>query len=133
MTFTLILASSTKHIHRVEEFFATVNTVLHLNDEKFHTLLIAVTEAVNNGILHGNKQDPAKHVTVLCTVTEKMVTVSVKDEGPGFSPDSLPDPLHEDNLLRSGGRGVFLMRSLMEAVEYNEAGNVVIMKMKWKD
>mgnify|MGYP001560947741 FL=1 len=129
-TFRLTLSSSTKQIHNVENFFLDLNTSVHLGEEKLHALLVAITEAVNNCIIHGNKQDEAKRVTVTCNVRGHMLTVKVKDEGEGFTPDALPNPLHEENLLRSGGRGVFLMKTLMESVRYNKKGNEVTMKMK---
>jgi serine/threonine-protein kinase RsbW len=125
----LVLESDTKNIHRVEEFFVRLNAEYHLSEEKLHALLVAVTEAVNNGMIHGNKNDKTKHVTVTVTHNRKMLTVVIADEGGGFSPETLPNPLHDENLLRAGGRGVFLMRTLMESVTFNDAGNEVTMRL----
>ena len=96
----------------VEIFFQTVNDTFKLPEEKLHALLVSVTEAVNNGIIHGNKNDGTKHVTVTCLKRGKTLTVKVKDEGEGFAPESVANPLQEENLLNTGGRGVFLMKAL---------------------
>lgn len=126
----LVLDSDTKNIHQVEDFFIRLNGSFNITEEKFHALLVAVTEAVNNGIIHGNKGDQTKHVTITCSLYRKILSVTIADEGGGFSPDALPNPLHEENLLRAGGRGVFLMRTLMESVTFNRAGNEVTMKLR---
>lgn len=93
-------------------------------------LLVAVTEAVNNAIAHGNRKDKAKRVHITCTATKRSVAVSVRDEGEGFNPSILPDPLHADNLLRDSGRGVFLMRQLVDSVTYNQKGTTVTLRMR---
>ncbi|HLP18525.1 MAG TPA: ATP-binding protein [Bacteroidota bacterium] len=125
----LVLESDTKNIHRVEEFFIGLNAEFQISEEKLHALLVAVTEAVNNGMIHGNKNDKSKYVTITCLLKRKMLTITITDEGGGFSPETLPNPLHDENLLRAGGRGVFLMRTLMESVTFNEAGNEVTMRL----
>ena len=126
----LSIPSDRKNIGRVEEFFREVNATFHIPDEKLHALLVSVTEAVNNGIIHGNKNDTAKHVDVTCSLQGTILTVSVKDEGEGFTPENIADPLHEDNLLATGGRGVFLMKAFMRSVTYNDKGNEVTMTME---
>jgi serine/threonine-protein kinase RsbW len=118
--FELELASNPKEIIKVEKFLEKLNENLHLEEGKYNKLLVAVTEAVNNGMIHGNKRDPKKKVLLRCEVLEGVLWVHVHDEGPGVDPDSLPDPLAEENLLRENGRGVFLMRSLMDKVSYNQ-------------
>lgn len=129
-SFTIEIPSERTNIHRVEEFFIKTNESFHIPDEKFHALLVAVTEAVNNGIIHGNKNDVSKHVTISCSQKRKLLTVKVKDEGEGFDPAEISNPLHDDNLLRTGGRGVFLMKAFMESVTYNKKGNEVTLKLK---
>ncbi len=126
----LVIPSDRKNIHRVETFFREVNETLHLTDEQFHALLVAVTEAVNNGIIHGNKNNRSKKVRVSCAVKGKSLSIKVKDEGEGFNPGGLSNPLHEDNLLRTGGRGVFLMKAFVQSVRYNKKGNEVTLVMK---
>ncbi len=126
----LVLESDTKNIHKVEDFFIHLNSEFGMAEEKLHALLVAVTEAVNNGMIHGNKNDKSKHVTVTCTISRKVLTVTISDQGGGFTPDAIPNPLHDENLLRAGGRGVFLMKTLMQSVSFNKAGNKVTMKLR---
>ncbi|HAP36798.1 MAG TPA: ATP-binding protein [Bacteroidetes bacterium] len=128
--FQLSIPSSRKNITLVEKFFHTVNDSFKLPEERLHALLVSVTEAVNNGIIHGNKNDESKHVVVTCSKKGKTLTVKVHDEGKGFKPEDIANPLHEDNLLRTGGRGVFLMKAFMQSVTYNEQGNEVTLVMK---
>jgi serine/threonine-protein kinase RsbW len=127
--FRITLRSDPKNVHRVEEFLIRMNSSLHLDDEKFGSLMVVVTEAVNNAIIHGNKRNPAKRVIVTGTRRGHALTIKVKDEGKGFDPRAVPNPVHEENLLRESGRGVFLMHQLMEKVRFNAHGNEVTMTM----
>jgi len=133
--FVLTLDSKPKEIMKVEGFLERLNERLHLEETKYNKLLVATTEAVNNGILHGNKRDPKKKVTLTCEINSQHIVIHVQDEGSGVDPDTLPDPLAEENLLRENGRGVFLMRSLMDNVVFErvQGGSVVIMKMALKE
>ncbi len=135
MSLSLVLSSKPNEIVKVEGFLAKMNRELQLDETKFNKLLIATTEAVNNGILHGNKRDPQKRVTLTCQANHSSLVVTVQDEGPGVDPEKLPDPLAEENLLRENGRGVFLMRSLMDSVEFEifPGGSKVVMKMSLED
>ncbi len=129
--FILNLKSQPQQVAKVEPFLRRVNRIAKLNKELFNKLLVVTTEAVNNGILHGNKQDPAKEVILSCDVHATTMVIRIHDEGPGFDPEKLPDPLAEENLFREHGRGVFLMRSMMESVmfERTDKGSDVVMTM----
>ena len=89
---------------------------------------VAVEEALENAISHGNASDETKHVRFLCRVSPKRIRVEITDEGPGFNPDSLPDPTTPDHLGRPGGRGVLLMRAFMSRVEFRDHGNHVVLE-----
>ncbi len=130
--FVLVLASKPEEVSKVEKFIQKVNRAVHLNEEKFYKMLVATTEAVNNSILHGNQRDPKKKVSVRCEVENTMLIIHIQDEGPGFDDKSLPDPLADENLMREHGRGVFLIRSLMDSVDFEKHpdGAEVIMRMK---
>lgn len=129
--FVLVITSNPKYVGKVEGFLAKVNQRTKLNDVQFNKVLVAATEAVNNGIIHGNKRDPKKKVTLTCEVINSSLIIRVQDEGPGVDPADIPDPLSDENLMRENGRGVFLMRSLMDVVEFERipAGSAVVMKM----
>lgn len=130
----LSVKSDPKEVVQVELFLEKINKQLHLDDLRFNKLLVATTEAVNNSIVHGNKRNPQKIVTITLEFFNNTISVSVEDEGPGLDPSALPDPLTEENLLRENGRGVFLMRSLMDKVTFGKTsrGSIVIMSMEWK-
>jgi serine/threonine-protein kinase RsbW len=130
-SFRFTMASDPKNVHRVEQFLLRMNSSLKLSDEKFGTLLVVVTEAVNNAMIHGNKGDASKKVVVTGSVEDHLLVIKVKDEGGGFNPLGIPNPIDEGNLLRESGRGVFLMRQLAEDVSYNGKGNEVTMKMRF--
>ena len=78
-------------------------------------------------MIHGNKMDPEKKVTVEAEITEKDIRVCVEDEGDGFDPGILPDPTDEENILKTSGRGVYMMRHLMDEVKYENGGKRIIM------
>ncbi len=130
--FVLILKSQPQQVAKVEPYLRRINRLARLNKEQFNKLLVVTTEAVNNGILHGNKQDTEKHVTLTCDVEKEKLIIHIHDEGPGFDVESLPDPLAQENLFREHGRGVFLMRSLMDSVSFkrNDEGSDVVMTLK---
>jgi serine/threonine-protein kinase RsbW len=88
-------------------------------DERFR-LTMAVREAVVNAVLHGNEYDPAKQVAVTLENTGADLIIKVADQGKGLDPDSLPDPLAPENLLRGTGRGIFLIRSFMDEVHFRQ-------------
>ncbi len=91
---------------------------------------VSLTEALSNAMLYGNERDPDKRVRVEVIVGEHEIKARVTDEGSGFSPQDVPDPTAPDNLEKSGGRGLFLMRELMDEVHYNERGNQVTMVLR---
>ena len=86
---------------------------------------VGVSEAIANAVLYGNQSDPAKIVRVEVALDLSRVVLRVADEGEGFDPAQVPDPTLPDNLEGTGGRGLFLIRKLMDEVEYNDRGNVV--------
>lgn len=124
------LPSVRTNITAVEEFVRSIPEVHRFTRERFHDLLLALTEAVNNAIIHGNKCDPSKTVEVDVRTSDSEFIVLVRDFGAGFDPDSLPDPRHPDNLMREGGRGVFLIRHLADVVEIypSDPGTTVLLK-----
>ncbi len=96
---------------------------------------ISVSEIVNNAIEYGSEGNRSKPVTVTVEFSDSEATISIKDQGPGFDPDSLPDPLEKDNLLKQVGRGIFIVKSLMNSVDFKVTGNgtEVVMKKDLND
>lgn len=132
--FTLVLRSNLVYVPKVERFLLKVNRLLHLDEVQFNKLFVATSEAVNNGILHGNNRNPNKKITVTCEVDTKSVIVRVRDEGKGFDFKHLLNPVKKENLLLENGRGIFVMRTLMDKVEYSitPEGAEVVMKLNVK-
>ena len=123
--------SDPREIPKVEKFLSKVNKKAHLDDGTMYRLLVATTEAVNNAIIHGNQSNPKKRVRVSCQLIGRVLTMSVQDSGRGFDPNSLANPLEEENLLKESGRGIFLIRSLIDDVGFRvqKTGTTVIMKI----
>jgi serine/threonine-protein kinase RsbW len=91
-----------------------------------------LTEALSNAMLYGNASDPEKRVRVEVTIRVEEVAVRVTDQGVGFDPTTVPDPTLPDNISKSGGRGIFLMKSLMDEVRFNEQGNSVTLVLRFE-
>lgn len=77
---------------------------------------VSVSEVVNNAVIHGNHEDASKNVQIELDIKPDRVSITVQDEGEGFDPDSLPDPVAPDNLMREVGRGLFIVRAYMDEV-----------------
>lgn len=101
-----------------------------VDEDYYGNILIAVTEAVNNAINHGNKQNPDKKVHLDFIERGDRLSFSVQDEGEGFDHEALPDPTDPENLEKISGRGVFLMKHLADEVEFSENGTKVEMIFK---
>jgi serine/threonine-protein kinase RsbW len=93
---------------------------------------VGLTEALSNAMLYGNGMDPEKRVRVEISFRDREITARITDEGSGFDPDAVPDPTAPQNITRSGGRGLFLMRKLLDDVSYNEAGNSVTLVLRFE-
>ena len=127
---TLDITSSTENIRLVERLVEDVCDVFNLNEDNYGNILIAVTEAVNNAIYHGNKGNPEKYIKIGFESGDKNIKFSVADEGKGFDYNNLPDPTDPLNLDKPNGRGVFLMKNLADKVEFNNNGQQVFLTFK---
>lgn len=126
----LELKSERKSVKFVEPFLNKLHNSLNITDEKYYNILIAVTEAVNNAIIHGNKCTKCKSVNVAIHYELSCLTICVSDEGSGFDHNAIKDPRAPENLLKEGGRGVFLIKELADSVEFlntNIGGSLVKM------
>ncbi|MFH1837183.1 MAG: ATP-binding protein [Candidatus Omnitrophota bacterium] len=93
---------------------------------------VGFEEALRNAMIHGNKMEADKKVTIDIKIKEESIVISVEDEGDGFDPGEVPDPTLEENLLRDRGRGVYLITNLMDKVKYEDKGRCVIMEKKFR-
>lgn len=91
---------------------------------------VGLTEALSNAVLYGNGEDPSKRVRVEVIIGGATITARVIDQGDGFDPCAVPDPTTPGNLCRAGGRGLFLMRQLLDEVHYNDQGNCVTLVLR---
>jgi serine/threonine-protein kinase RsbW len=114
----ITIPSSPDHIADVDEFVEGWLRKRNVPEDTIADLAIAVTELVNNAIKHGNKGDQTKKVTVSLIFINGGAQATVSDEGEGFDPEVIPNPIAEENLLKEIGRGLFIVKSLMDTVEF---------------
>ena len=117
--FEMTIRSSLEEIEAVEKMAERAADRMKFSEEERDSLAIAVTEAVNNAIIHGNKQDRRKRVNLRFDFEGEKLIVKIKDQGTGFNPDKISDPLAPENLLKESGRGVFILSTLMDEVKFN--------------
>lgn len=128
----LEIESNPNNLIIVEEFVNYFAVELGLNEEIINGLLLSVTEATTNAIIHGNKNNSLKLVRIFVTVENSILTIKIKDEGHGFDPSKVPDPTNPENLLKDSGRGLYLMRVYMDEMKINVTpeGTETILKLK---
>jgi serine/threonine-protein kinase RsbW len=100
------------------------------DDESVFAIKLAIEEGIINAIKHGNKHDPGKTVTIDCKVSDTLFDITIQDQGVGFLRKDVPDPLAEENLEKSSGRGLLLIESYMNKVEYSDQGRRLHMTRK---
>lgn len=119
------LPSTLDSVSKVEKLIDAVCEDFHVNEDYYGNMLIAITEAVNNAIQHGNQKDASKDFTVSVEQKENNLSFKVEDQGHGFDFENLPDPTDPANIEKPHGRGVFLMRNLADEVVFHEEGRIV--------
>ena len=122
---TLKIPSSFDQVGRVEMLVDDVCGRLGVNEDSYGNVLIAVTESVNNAIEHGNRKEESMEVSVAVGDKQDAFCFTVRDQGPGFDFNNLPDPTAPENILKENGRGIFLMKNLADQVEFEDAGRSV--------
>lgn len=121
------IPSLLENIRIVESFIDNARDKFNLNDDIYGNIMVAVTEAVNNAIIHGNGTNKDKEVDLSLEIGKEQLYFTIKDQGKGFDPDSLPDPTAPENLLSIGGRGIFLVKNLADKVDFLDNGRTVRM------
>ncbi len=114
------LSSTMESVSEVETAADKLAEAAGLDDDDRFRLAMAVREAAVNAVLHGNEYDPTKNITVSLENTGESLVISIADQGKGLDPETLPDPLAPENLLRGTGRGIFLIRSFMDEVHFRQ-------------
>ena len=117
--------SKAENIHLVEQMVDSVCEEQKVAEDHYGNILIAMTEAVNNAIHHGNALNPEKKTKVTFDRNENQLKFTVVDEGPGFDYDNLPDPTAPENLEKPNGRGIFLMKNLADEINFEDNGRKV--------
>lgn len=122
---TVVLTSDLQNISTIEKLIDNQSALCSFNDEVYGKLLLAVVEALNNAIVHGNNMDPNKKVIVHYLIDDTVIEYTISNEGEPFDPESVPDPTAPENLEKDCGRGIFLMKHMADNVEYSNEGRTV--------
>jgi serine/threonine-protein kinase RsbW len=131
---SITIPSKIEELNRIEEISEEIAEKMHLTGDEEDNLCIAITEVVGNAIVHGNKKDPKKKVFIEFHFKGDSIAISVRDEGKGFKPDSVSNPLRPENLMKESGRGIFILKALMDDVKFDftEEGTRVTFVMRLK-
>jgi len=126
------LKTSIFEIDNIPNYLDEALTGINIPPDKYNNILLAITEAVNNAILHGNKNDIKKSIELEFILTDEFLKVIVTDEGEGFDLEKVPDPTLPENLLNEHGRGIFIMKHFVDElkVEKSPKGSSLILKIK---
>lgn len=123
--YTHQLPSKIESLIEVEKIVDSLKETYNIPDEIYGNILVALSEATNNAIKHGNKLDSTKQITFIFTPEERSFVFIIIDEGNGFDYENIPDPTHPDNLDKPEGRGVFIMKNLADEVEFIDNGKEI--------
>ena len=124
--------SEDKYIKKVSSDVLSALSPYGVADERLFDIKLCVEEAVRNAILHGNRLNKKLHVKVSYLIADGRINIEVEDEGPGYDPEKVPDPTSKGNITKESGRGVCLIRRLMDRVEFNSKGNKILMEKSLK-
>lgn len=126
----IVFSSKSENIVYVEKLIEDLCSEYKISQDHYGNILVALTEAVNNAIQHGNKLDPDKKINVCFENCNDYVSFKVKDEGEGFDFNEVPDPTEPENIEKPNGRGIFLMKHLADKVDFHENGRIVELNFK---
>jgi serine/threonine-protein kinase RsbW len=117
--YKITLKSTVNHLAEVEKITSAIAAEAGFDESSTDDLSIAITELFNNAIHHGNKNDSSKDVTLTYTLHPNYLAIAVADQGKGFIPNSIKNPLAPENLLSESGRGIYLVKMLMDDLTFN--------------
>ena len=114
------LDSSLESVDKVEQTAEQFATRAGFDEDTVSHIAMAVREAAVNAVLHGNSYDKTKHITASFETTTDSLIIRIADQGAGLNPETIPDPLAPENILRGSGRGIFLIRAFMDEVNFRQ-------------
>ena len=130
MTKSIKLKTHIDSLFQVEKLIEEIKEEGVISDDSYGNVMVCVTEAVNNSIFHGNKEDASKFIELSVEYNKKELVFDVRDEGDGFDFEHIPDPTLPENIEKSSGRGVFLIRNLADEVEFLNNGTEIKFSFK---
>ena len=128
-SYSLNLPSTFEEVEKIPDFCDEISEECGIDEGPAETFKLILSEAVTNAIVHGNKEDTGKQVQVDVKVTSGHMSARVKDEGEGFDLNEKKDPLREENLLDTGGRGIFLIEQFADEMEFRENGTLLYFRV----
>jgi serine/threonine-protein kinase RsbW len=127
--FSYNLDSTLETVDKAEETASRIASETGFDEEQVMQIAMAVREAAVNAVLHGNAYDPGKKVALEFERTSNDLVITIRDQGKGLDPANIPDPLAPENLLKTSGRGIFLIRSFMDDVQINPSSTGTEIKL----
>ncbi|MCU0400072.1 MAG: ATP-binding protein [Algoriphagus sp.] len=121
------IPSLIENIKMIESFIDNAKENFEINDDIYGNIMISVTECISNAIIHGNQNDKNKLVHLELQMEDGQLKFIIEDEGEGFDFALLPDPTEPENIEKTGGRGIFLIKHLSDEVKFEEGGKKTIL------
>jgi serine/threonine-protein kinase RsbW len=128
----LKISSKIENLRKVEKLVDDLSTEYNISADVYGNILIAALEAANNAILHGNKLDENKNVSITFKIERDKLNIQIDDEGFGFDYKNVPDPTAPENIENVNGRGIFLMEKLSDRIEFTRNGASVQLEFNLK-
>jgi serine/threonine-protein kinase RsbW len=128
----LVISSHKSELQRVEKFVKDVFAYFEIPLKYYNKVLLTISEATINSIVHGNKSDLQKKVELDVDCKNHLISVRITDEGEGFNYETLPDPTKQENILKESGRGIHIIKSVAKSVSFNKKGNSVQFEIQCK-
>jgi len=129
---SLQISSKIENLRKVEKLVDELSAEYNISSDIYGNILIAVLEAANNAILHGNKLNEEKMVKIDLNIEDTLLKFKIEDEGVGFDFKNVPDPTAPENIENVNGRGIFLMEKLSDKLEFSKNGATVELEFNLK-
>jgi serine/threonine-protein kinase RsbW len=126
------ISSKIENLRKIEKIIDEISGEFRISEDVYGNILIAALEATNNAIMHGNKLDGSKNVTIAFMLEDEKLRIKVDDEGKGFDFKHIPDPTSPENIENVNGRGIFLMRKLSDKIKFSRNGATVELEFNIK-